>query len=163
MNDIEKAAHDYIVRERSDYQLQHFVIGQHDTPHMQYRQILIEVKSLIIKIRFAKLDIDKKRIKIDALTDAPLDAIKAEKLRLGIAITLDAIEGANRELSFLLRLAEEYPQYTAQDIEDDQTHYWQARLERQAMIEKMSVEHQMSSANLTSMLNAGLLKREIAS
>lgn len=159
--DIEKASREYIVRERSDYQLQHFVIGQHDTPQMQFRQILLEVKSLVIKIKLAELDVEKKRIKIDALADTPLQLIKGEKLRLGIAVTLDALEGARRELAFLLRIAEDYPQYSPQDIEDNQSEYWQARLERQAMIEQMSVEQQISSANLTSMLNAGLLEREI--
>lgn len=162
MTDIEKAARDYVVRERSDYQLQHFVVGQHDTPEMQYRQILLEVKSLIVKIRFAELDIKQKQVKISRLTDDSLDIVKAEKLKLGIAITVDALEGAKQELAFLLRLAQSFPQYTAEEIEDNQEAYWQARLERQAMLEQMSAEQQISPANLTSMLNAGLLKREIA-
>jgi hypothetical protein len=161
MTDIQQAARDYIVRERSDYQLLHFVIGQHDTPHMRYRQILIEVKSLVTKIRFAELDVEKQQIKLDALTDEPLDRIKAEAIRITMAITLDALEGARRELAFLLKLAEEYPAYTPQEIEDNQQEYWEARLQRQATLERMSVEQQVSAGNLMSMLNAGLLNREI--
>lgn len=163
MSEIEKIARDYVVRERSDYQLRHFVVGQHDTPQMRYRQILMEVKSLVMKIRLAELDVDKSRIKLHRLGDDPLDEIKAEKLRLGMAVTLDSIEGARRELAFLLKLAEDYPQYTPQDIEDNQQEYWEARLQRQANIDRMSVEQQVSAANLTSMLYNGLLHREIES
>lgn len=163
MKDIEKIAKDYIVRERSDYQLRHFVIGQHDTPEMRYRQILLEVKSLIMNIRLAELDVEKRRIKLNSLTDNPLDQIKAEKLRLGIALTLDTLEGARQELAYLLQLAEEYPEYTLQDIEDNQQEYWEARLQRQANIDRMSIEQQVSSGNLTSMLFSGLLHREIES
>jgi hypothetical protein len=161
MNQIEKIAKDYVVRERSDYQLLHFVVGQHDTPHMQYRQILLEVKSLITKIRLAELNVEKQQIKLDALTDEPLDQIKAEKIRMGIAITLDALEGGRRELAFLLKLAENYPSYTPQEIEDNQQEYWEARLQRQATLDRMSVEQQVSAGNLTSMLNAGMLNREL--
>jgi hypothetical protein len=161
MTDIQQAARHYIVRERSDYQLLHFVIGQHDTPQMQYRQILLEVKSLVTKIRFAELDVQKQQIKLDTLTDEPLDRIKAEKIRIGMAITLDALEGARRELAFLLKLAEDYPAYSAQEIEDNQQEYWEARLQRQATLERMSVEQHVSAGNLASMLNAGLLYREI--
>lgn len=163
MNDVEKIAQDYVVRERSDYQLRHFVIGQHDTPQMRYRQILMEVKQLVMKIRLAELDVEKKRIKLDRLDNDALDQIKAEQLRLGMAVTLDSIEGARRELAFLMQLAEEYPQYTAQDIEDNQQEYWEARLQRQANVDRMSVEQQVSAANLTSMLYSGLLHREIES
>jgi hypothetical protein len=158
---FKKIAKDYVVRERSDYQLLHFVIGQHDTPHMRYRQILLEVKSLVTKIRLAELDVEKQQIKLDVLTDKPLDQIKAEKIRIGMAITLDALEGARRELAFLLKLAEEYPSYTPQEIEDNQQEYWEARLQRQATLDRMSVEQQVSAGNLMSMLNAGMLNREL--
>jgi hypothetical protein len=166
MNEIEKIeniAKDYVVRERSDFQLQHFVVNQHDTPEMQYRQILIEIKSLITKIRFAQLNLQKEEIKLERLekSDDPIDQIKAEEKRLGITITLDVMEGAKRELAFLLNLANQYPQYTPQDIENNQPEYWEKRLQRQATLDRMSVEQHVSAGNLMSMLNAGMLNREL--
>jgi hypothetical protein len=161
VSDIEKVAQDYVLRERSDYQLRHFVIGQHDTPQMQYRQIILEVKSLVTTIRSAELNVEKMRIKLSRLSNDPLDQIKAEKHRMNIAITLDLIEAARRELTFFLKVAEEYPAYTPQDIEDNQSEYWEARLQRQATLDRMSVEQQISVGNLGSMLNAGLLHREL--
>jgi hypothetical protein len=163
VTDLETIVEDYVIRERSDYQLRHFVIGQHDTPQMQYRQIIIEVKALITKIRFAELDQEKTRIKLSTLSDSPLDQVKAEKHKLNLVIMSDLIEAARRELAFLLALADEYPQYTPQDIEDNQPEYWEARLQRQATLDRLSVEQQVSAGNLTSMLNAGLLSREIES
>jgi len=161
MTEIQQTARDYVVRERSDYQLRHFVVGQHDTPHMRYRQILMEAKQLVTKIRFAELEVEKQRIKLKRLGDDPLDQIKAEKRRMNITITLDLIEGARRELTFLLTLANEYPPFTPQEIEENQQEYWEARLQRQANLDRLSVEQQVSAGNLTSMLNAGLLNREI--
>lgn len=163
MTNLQKIARDYVVRERSDYQLRHFVVGQHDTPEMRYRQILIEVKQLVMKIKLAELDVQKKQIKLERLTSDPLDQVKAEKLRLGIAVTSDQIEGARRELECLLVMANEYPNYTPQDIEDNQQEYWESRLQRQATLDRMSIEQQVSTGNLMSMLNAGLLNREIES
>jgi hypothetical protein len=168
MNEIEKftkIAKDYVVRERSDFQLQNFVVNQHDTPEMQYRQILIEIKSLITKIRFAELNLQKEEIKLERLekSDDPIDQIKAEEKRLGITITLDVMEGAKRELAFLLNLANQYPQYTPQDIENNQPEYWEKRLQRQATLDRMSVEQHVSAGNLMSMLNAGMLNRELES
>ena len=161
MTDIQQAARDYVVRERSDYQIRHFVVGQHDTPHMRYRQILMEAKQLVTKIRFAELEVEKQRIKLYRLGDDALDQIKAEKKRINISITLDLLEGARRELAFLVKLANEYPQFSPQEIEDNQQEYWEARLQRQANLDRLSVEQQVSAGNLTSMLNAGLLNREL--
>ena len=161
MNDIERQAKDYVVRERSDYQLLHFVVGQHDTLQMQYRQILLEVKSLITKIRLAELATQKQRIKLDRLSGSALNLLKAEKIRINMVVTLDAIEGARRELNYLLELAGKYPQYTPQEIEENQEEYWESRLQRQANLDRMSVEQNVSAGNLASMLNAGLLNRSI--
>lgn len=163
MTEIEKIASDYIIRERSDYQLRHFVVGQHDTPEMRYRQILIEVRSLVMKIKLAELDVEKRRIKLERLSDDPLDQIKAEKIRLSVGVTLDLIEGARRELQCLVNMAQEYPHYTPQDIENNQEQYWEARLQRQATVDRLSVEQQVSAGNLMSMLQTGLLHREISS
>jgi hypothetical protein len=161
VKDLEQIAHDYVLQERSDYQLEHFVIGQHDTPQMQYRQILLEVKSLVTKIRLAELDVERIRIKMQDLSDSPLHEIKKQRLQIDIALIEDALEGARRELFFLCKLAERYPAYSAKEIEDNQAEYWEARLQRQATVDRLSVEQQVSAGNLMSLLQAGLLNREI--
>lgn len=163
MSDLERAARDYVVRERSDYQLQHFVIGQHDTPEMRYRQILIEAKNLMFKIRNAEIELEMTQLKIDKLesTDNKIKHLRAEQLRLGMNMTLDALEAARRELAYLSELMKEYRYYSPEDIEANQPEYWEKRLTRQASTDRMALEQGISAGNITSMINSGLFNKEI--
>jgi hypothetical protein len=151
-----------ILPERSRYQLRHFIIGQHDTAPMQWRQILLEAQDLSYKIRMAELDCERKRIEIHKLlsTGDPLDAIEAEEKQLGITLTERILQGAHLELSWLQELAEEVGSYSHDEIEADQHNYWTLRLNRQAGIDQLASQQGIGSANLQSMLSAGLLNRE---
>jgi hypothetical protein len=162
-NDLAKVANDYIVRERSNYQLRHFVIGQHDTPEMRYRQILLEAKDLIFKIKNAELSLEITKRKIEKLeaSDKETDHLKAQQKRLGMSLTLEALEGARRELSYLAELSKEYAYYSPEEIEENQEEYWQKRLTRQAATDRLSLEQGVHTSNLTSMMNAGLVNKEI--
>jgi hypothetical protein len=163
MTGLAKVANDYVVRERSDYQLKHFVIGQHDTPEMRYRQILMEAKDLIFKIKNAEISLEITRRKIDKL-QASTDEVKhlkAQQLRLGMAVTLDALEGAKRELDYLVELSKDYRHYEPEEIEANQAEYWEKRLTRQANTDRMSLEQGVNAGNLASMMNAGLVQKEL--
>jgi hypothetical protein len=165
MTELAKAANDYIVRERSDYQLRHFVIGQHDTPEMRYRQILIEAKDLLFKIKNAELQLEINKRKIDKL-EASKDEVKhlkAAQLRLGRSVTLDALEGARRELDYLVEMSKDYRHYTPDEIEANQPDYWERRLTRQATTDRMSLEQGISAGNLESLMKAGLIQKQLNS
>jgi hypothetical protein len=153
-----------VMPSRTRFQLRQFVIGQHDTAPMQWRQILIEAQDLAYKIRIAELDVERKRIEIHKLlsTGDPLDAIEAEEKQLGITLTERTLAGARMELGWLQELADEVGSYTFEQIEADQPDYWTARLSRQAGLDRLSIEQGINAANLQSMLNAGLLNREDA-
>jgi hypothetical protein len=163
MTELARVANDYVVRERSDYQLRHFVIGQHDTPEMRYRQILLEAKDLIFKIKNAELSLEITRRKIDKLeaSDKETDHIKAQQRRLGMALTLDALEGAKRELDYLVELSKDYRHYEPDEIEANQAEYWEKRLTRQATTDRMALEQGVNAGNLASMMNAGLVQKEL--
>jgi hypothetical protein len=145
---------------RSKYQLRNFVIGQHDTKPMQWRQILIEAQSLAYNIRMAELDIERKLIEIERLlaTGDAIDAIEAEEKRLGIILTERTLEGAQLELDWLGEIAAEVGAHTLEDVENDQPNYWNLRLNRQAGLDRLSITEGVSASNLQSLLNAGLLK-----
>jgi len=151
-----------IITSRSRYQLANFVIGQHDTAPMRYRQILIEAQDLSCKIRMAELDIQKKKIEIERLRASgdPIDAIEAEEKQIGITLTEQALKGAIVELAWLQEMATETGEFTFEQIEADQPAYWTARLNRQGELERLSAQSGITSANLQSMLMAGLLKKE---
>jgi hypothetical protein len=152
-----------IITERTRYQLEHFVIGQHDTPQMQWRQILLEAQQLAFNIRMAELDIERKRIEAHKLlsTGDPLDAIEAEEKQIGIILTERTLAGARMEMSWLEELATTTGSYTTEEIESNQPEYWQLRLTRQADVEIYASQHSISAGNTQSMLNAGLLKQEM--
>lgn len=147
---------------RSKYQLRNFVIGQHDTKPMQWRQILIEAQSLSYNIRMAELDIERKRIEIERLlaTADEIDSIEAQEKRLGIILTERTLEGAQLELDWLGEIAAEVGAHTLEDVENDQPRYWNLRLNRQAGLDRLSITEGVSASNLQSMLTAGLLNEE---
>ena len=150
-----------IIPSRSRYQIRHFVIGQHDTDPMRWRQVLIEAQDLAYKIRLAEIDCAKKRIEIERLLSSgdPIEALEAEERQLGIVLTERTLEGARMELAWLQEIADEIGAYTFEEIEADQPRYWRLRLDRQASLDKLAATEGVSPGNLASMLNAGLLHR----
>jgi hypothetical protein len=157
-----KHADDTIIPSRSRFQLRNFVIAKHDTNPMRWRQILLEAQQLAYNIRMAELDIQRKQLEIDKLlaTGDPIDAIEAEEKRLGIIMTERALKGAQLEFQWLEEAAVEVGAYTLEQIEDDQPTYWNARLFRQAEMERLAAGNGMSLGNLESMNAAGLLVKE---
>lgn len=162
LKDLIATAETFVIPGRSRFQLEHFVIGQHDTPEMKYKQILIEAQDLAYKIRLAELDIEKKRIEIHRLLSSgdPIESIEAEEKRIGIVLTERTLAGARMELSWLEELAAEFGDYSWEDIEANQPDYWQKRLSRQAGLERMGNIEGISSGNLNSMLQIGMLEKE---
>lgn len=151
-----------VIPSRTRYQLRQFVINQHDTPQMRWRQILIEAQDLAYKIRMAELDCEQKKIEIHRhlSTGDPIDAIEAERKELGLILTERTLEGARMELAWLQELAEEVGSYSADEIEANQQEYWELRLNRQAGLDRMAIEQGISASNLSSMLNAGLINKQ---
>jgi hypothetical protein len=160
--ELYKQSQKVVIPSRTRYELRHFVIGQHDTLEMQYRQLLIEAQDLGYKIRMAELDCEKKKIKIHKLlsTGDPVDSIKAEQKKLALQLTERTLAGARLEFDWLREMAEEIGEYSLQEIEDGQEAYWQARLTRQAGVDQMSRAEGISAGNLESMRLAGLLTKE---
>ena len=158
--DLERYTSQTVIPSRSRYQLRQFVIGQHDTAPMQWRQILIETQDLAYKIRMAELDCERKRIEIQKLsaTDDTLDVIEAEEKRLGLTLTERTLQGAYLELGWLEELADEVGAHSFEEIEANQPEYWKLRLNRQAGIDQLSVQQGISAGNLESMRLAGFLK-----
>ena len=58
-----------IQQPRSRYQLIHFVLGQHDTPEMQFYQLMMELQDMGYKLRMAQLGIRKLEIEIKRLLE----------------------------------------------------------------------------------------------
>ncbi len=146
-----------IQQPRSRYQLVHFVLGQHDTPEMQFYQLMLELQDMGYKLRMAQLNVRKTEVEIARLleTGDELDAIEAEEKQVGLEQTQIVMKGAQREIAILEDIFNECQHYTRDEIEHAQPEYWQARLTRQTNLQMMSGNVQW--AQLDSMRQIGLL------
>jgi len=142
---------------RSRYQLVHFVLGQHDTPEMQFYQLMLELQDMGFKLRMAELNVKKTEVEITRLleTGDELDAIEAEEKQVGLEQTQIVMKGAQREIAILEDIFNTCQHYTRDEIEHAQPEYWQARLTRQTNLQMMSGNVQW--AQLDSMRQIGLL------
>jgi hypothetical protein len=145
---------------RSRYQLENFVIKQHDTPEMQFRQVILEIQQLAKNIEISKIDKELAELKRDSFLnkDTPKARLKAKKIDIEINSLNLAIIGAEYEISVLNEIKENIPNFTAEEIESDQNNYWQKRLTRQAELDILQVTSGIGVGNSMSLLQAGLVK-----
>lgn len=147
-----------IQQPRSQFQLEKFVIGAHDTPEMQYFQCVTEIQALYYTLKEVGLNLKKTQIEIDRLkaTGDEVDAIEAQIKELSIEQTQVVAVGAIRELEILLNIKSRYTQYTREQIEIAQPDYWNKRLNRQAHFEVMA-GNPSGAAHLTALDQIGAL------
>lgn len=69
------AAIDAIAQSRSNYQLQHFVVGQHDTQERQYQQCLLELNVKLNNIKREQISVRKLNKKLAIETDVDEKAL----------------------------------------------------------------------------------------
>jgi hypothetical protein len=147
---------------RSAYQIEKFVLGQHDTDEMRYYQCVLELQQLYYTIKRASLDIKKTEIEIERLrkTGDEIDEIDAQVKELGLEQTRAVSVGAFREFDTLLKLLETFPKYTRQQIDEAQPEYWRLRLTRQYELAG-STNTANQAAHLDSLLQIGAVVREV--
>ena len=118
---------------RSAFQIEKFVLGQHDTDEMRYYQCVLELQQLYYTIKRTSLDIKKTEIEIERLrkTNDEIDEIEAQIKELGLEQTRSIAVGAFREFDILLNMLNQFPKYTRAEIDEKQPEYWQRRLTRQ--------------------------------
>jgi hypothetical protein len=135
-----KEAIEEVQQPRSHYQMVHFVMGQHDTPEMQFYQLCQELMTTKHALELAALGQKKSQIKIDRLlaTGDEIDAIEAEEMALGMEQTRIVVKGAERELAVLEDIFHSIPHFTRDEIEHAQPDYWEKRMTRQTNLQIMS-------------------------
>ena len=145
---------------RSQYQLERFVVNQHDTDEMRYFQTLIEVQNLYYTIRTVSLEVKKTEIEIERLraTKDEIDEIDAQIKEVGLEQTRLVAIGAFRELEHLVNIFNSFPKkFTRVEIEEAQPDYWMKRMHRQATLE-FAGGTQAAAAHLDSLRQMGVLR-----
>jgi len=147
---------------RSRFQLEHFVLGQHDTAEMVFYQLCLELQDMGFKLRMAQIGLRKTEVEIARLleTGDELDALEAEEKTVSMEQTRVVMLGAEREIAVLTDLFNSIPHFTRDEIEHAQPEYWEKRLTRQTNLQIMSGN--VGWAQLDSMRQAGLLDEMIA-
>lgn len=155
--DLQKQTEEYAFPSRSKYQLEKFVIGQHDTLAMQWKQIVLEAQELFYNIKSAEISLKKIEIEISRLleSDDEIDLLEAEKKHLDMLYTKRILNGAKIELKFLEEIAKDIGPHTFEDIEQNQEEYWRLRLQKQAQVDVLSKVEGVSAANILSMIGIG--------
>lgn len=132
-----------IQQPRTDFEIEHYVVGQHDTPAKQYAQCVLEMQIIYDNIRRANLN--KKRVnlelqKLKKIMGEQTDQIEKQITQIDIdnknidmEVQDRAMLGALREFKALYAVYKAFPKkYTREELNNDQPEYWKRRLSRQA-------------------------------
>jgi hypothetical protein len=128
---------------RSDYALAHFVVGQHDLPGAQRKQVLDELQAMMFAL--ADVNDEKKTAEIDLAEILELhdekhgyewqrEEIKIGGLRRKILSLELHLEGRLRECETLLAMLDRIPKYTREQYEAEEPEHWARRLTRQFVL-----------------------------
>jgi hypothetical protein len=152
-----------IRQSRSRYQIEKFVVGQHQSPEMQYYQLCVEMNGLINTIKETKLRIQKVQAEAEELreTGKKSDAIEAEIKEMSIEELENHILGSERELAFMQELFDQYPKYTREEIEEAQPAYWEQRLTRVAQLQMLSAQGGVDWAQLEAIYQANIMEKAL--
>tara|TARA_R100000781_G_C4076972_1_gene126441 strand:+ start:1099 stop:1632 length:534 start_codon:yes stop_codon:yes gene_type:complete len=150
-----------IQQPRSRFQLENFVLGQHDTIEMQFYQLCLELQMLMHSYETSEISIRRTELKIKRLleTGDEMDALEAEELVLGLEMQKVVMLGAKRELEIMKDIFYSIPHFTREEIEQAQPEYWQQRLTRQTNLQIMAGD--IGWSQLDTMRQAGFLDKAI--
>jgi hypothetical protein len=138
---------------RSQYQLENFVVGMHNQPERQFSQISIELQHKYYNIRRA--DINRRKLLNDL--EKEQDPFKIEEMELDLEQMDIAIIGALREFDYLYKLFQQYPKYTAEQIEAAEHKYWVERLAIQAQID-IEAHGRIGTGNMEALRQAKMIQ-----
>ena len=148
------AAMDSIAQARSTYQLQHFVVGQHDTLERQYQQCLLELNVKLNNIKRDEIALKKLKTKLANEQDEDertLIEIDIEELSF-------SLKGQMREAGVLYTIFKAMPKYSYQELQEAEEKYWTLRLARQAELDVAERRLGISSGNMEALRQAGMVE-----
>jgi len=148
-----------IIQSRSRFQLERFVLGQHDTIEMAFQQVCMELRSAIFSWKRATLRRQQIEIEVARLkeSDDEVDHLEARIKELDLEEGKLQERGTLRELNHLIDMYDQFPhKFTYDELEAAQPAYWQARLGRQAELQAIG-QGKVDWAQLNAIHQAGFL------
>jgi hypothetical protein len=130
-----RIAFDAIQQPRTEFQLRHFVVGQHETAGQQWAQCVLEIQNKLSTLALAAIDRKIAETKIANLKrrNTEIANLKAAKLGIELQQLAWAETGARRELAALIKIMDSFGRDWSRDqLDTEQSDYWRRRLARQA-------------------------------
>ena len=124
-----------IQQPRTDFQLTHFVVGQHDTEPRRWFQCVLQLQLNLQNLKRAVVQQRITRRKIERLRQSGTvdDFDEAALLQIDLDSHALAVIGTVRETQTLMAIFRSFAQsYTNEELNAAEEEYWQKRLRRQA-------------------------------
>ena len=142
---------------RTRFQLENFVLKEHDCPERMFLQAVTELKSLRDGTIIDWLEQQKIKIEIKRLlaTGDEIDAIEATKKQYILGTMQENMKNREREIKVLADALKKFPKiYTIEDIEAAEAGYWNKRLTRQMSEDMISAQTGINQGNIRAAIEA---------
>ena len=143
---------------RTSFQLERFVMQEHDLPERKFLQLMMELKSMRDGFIGDVFEIEKMKIEIKRLIakNDEVDTLEAMKKQYFLKQLEENMIFREREIKTIVRLINTLPKiYTYDEIEAAESRYWECRLTRQAFEDMVSVQTGINQGNVRANIQAG--------
>jgi hypothetical protein len=142
---------------RTSFQLERFVMQEHDLPERKFLQLMMELKSMRDGFIGDVFEIEKMKIEIKRLIakNDEVDTLEAMKKQYFLKQLEENMIFREREIKTIVRLINSLPKiYTYDEIEAAESRYWECRLTRQAFEDMASAQTGINQGNIRANIQA---------
>lgn len=143
---------------RTSFQLERFVMQEHDLPERKFLQLMMELKSMRDGFIGDVFEIEKMKIEIKRLLakNDEVDTLEAMKKQYFMRQLEENMIFREREIKTIVQLINSLPKiYTYDEIEAAEARYWECRLTRQAFEDIASAQTGINQGNIRANIQAG--------
>ena len=143
---------------RTSFQLERFVMQEHDLPERKFLQLMMELKSMRDGFIGDVFEIEKMKIEIKRLLakNDEVDTLEAMKKQYFMRQLEENMIFREREIKTIVQLINGLPKiYTYDEIEAAESRYWECRLTRQAFEDMASAQTGINQGNIRANIQAG--------
>jgi hypothetical protein len=143
---------------RTSFQLERFVMQEHDLPERKFLQLMMELKSMRDGFIGDVFEIEKMKIEIKRLIakNDEVDTLEAMKKQYFMRQLEENMIFREREIKTIVQLINSLPKiYTYDEIEAAESRYWECRLTRQAFEDMASAQTGINQGNIRANIQAG--------
>ncbi len=143
---------------RTSFQLERFVMQEHDLPERKFLQLMMELKSMRDGFIGDVFEIEKIKIEIKRLLakNDEVDTLEAMKKQYFMRQLEENMIFREREIKIIVQLINSLPKiYTYDEIEAAESSYWEQRLTRQAFEDVASAQTGINPGNIRANIQAG--------